>query len=69
VPLVQVDELLDEQQIQRGVPIMSTKLIFIALVQVVSIGLGLGLGYLASLYAVSILDQQKYLAILYGSDQ
>ena len=48
---------------------MTTKLIFIALVQVVSVGLGLGLGYLASLYAVSILDQQKYLAILYGSDQ
>ena len=34
-----------------------------------SIGFGLGLGYLAFLYAVSILDQQKYLAILYGSDQ
>jgi len=58
VPLVQVDELLDEQQIQRAVPIVITKkLIVTALVQVVSISLGMGLGYLAFLYAVSILDQ------------
>jgi hypothetical protein len=41
------------------------KLIIGALVQVVSIGLG----YLAFLYAVSILDQEKDLVVLYGSDQ
>jgi hypothetical protein len=49
---------------------MTTKMLIIrALVQVVSIGLGVCLGYLAFLYAVSILDQEKYLVVLYGSDQ
>jgi hypothetical protein len=47
---------------------LTTK-IFGVLIQTASIGLGLFLGYLAFLYAVSILDQQKYLAFLYSSDQ
>ena len=49
---------------------MTTKeLVIRALVHVVSIGLGVCLGYLAFLYAVSILDQEKYLSLLYRSDQ
>jgi hypothetical protein len=45
------------------------ELVIRAVAHVVSIGLGVCLGYLAVLYAASILDQEKYLAFLYRSDQ